>query len=134
MDGLPTDRQVLKCIYKMYQGDFIKATTGELQTPGRKTYVPIDIDAVAAKLGCNPYILFGRLYFHLDFKHRYEQGDGSQVNLFLANAGDLRHAVNFAYLAAILAGHEQEYRRLLISIGLSTVALAISIFSLLWKH
>jgi hypothetical protein len=136
MSRLPTDREVLRCIFEMYE----PAYPGEKN--GRKgvndPYVPIDLPTVAAKLDTKPELLFGRLYFHLDAKHRYQQGSGAWVNLFLLNFEDKGHSVHFPYLAAILAGHDQEYRKQFWSMAFSTLALVLSVASLvtnlLTKH
>lgn len=89
--------------------------------------VPIDIDAVAAKLKCDKHLLFGYLYYHLDHKHRYKTGDTTSVVLFAPRAGEMKNAVNFPYLAAILAGHDQEQSKFAWSLGVSLVALALSV-------
>ncbi len=119
---LPTERQVLRRIYDMYETSY---PLGELGV--RDTFVPIDIGAVAEALGCKPELLFGYLYFHLDYKHRYPSGENAHVHLFAPQAGELRHAVNFPYLAAILAAHDQEHSKYVWSLGVSLVALALSV-------
>jgi len=100
---LPTDRQVLKCIYEMYLPMYPGAQSGSRGE--NDPYLSIDVPAVAVKLGCKPELLFGRLYCDLDYRHRYQQDDGVKVPLFTLQHGEKRHAVNFPYLAAILAGH-----------------------------
>lgn len=119
MSPLPTDRFVLQCIFDMYEQSY----------PGEKgdndPYLAIDIPAVAAKLQCSPELLFGRLYYHLDQKHRYKQENGDIVPLFHLKVGEKRHAVHFPYLAAILAGQNQEFRRYALSLVLSAAALAL---------
>ena len=121
---LPTDRRVLECIYQMYESSY--PGTNRENDP----YVAIDVKAVARELGCSPDLLFGRLYYHLDAKHRYKQDNGELVSLFQIQIGGKRYAVQFPYLASILAGLNLEQRRLLISVGMSAAALAISIASL----
>lgn len=129
MSRLPTDRQVLKCIFEMYKDNY----------PGEKVgvkgendpFVPVDIRAVAARLSTKPELLFGHLYYHLDPKHRYKQDNGAEVKLFILNVENKGHSVHFPYLAAILAGHDQEHRKQLFSISISLLALIISIASLL---
>jgi hypothetical protein len=122
--SIPTDRKVLRCIFDMYESKFPheldKGTIGQVM-------VPIDIDAVASKLGCNKYFLFGYLYYHLDHKHQYKTGENSSVHLFAPRVGELKNAVNFPYLAAILAGHDQEHSKFAWSLGVSLVALALSV-------
>ena len=92
-----------------------------------KVMVAIDIEAVAKKLVCDKHILFGYLYYHLDHKYRYSSGENSSVHLFVPKAGELRHAINLPYLAAILAGQDQEHSKFIWSLGVSLVALALSV-------
>jgi hypothetical protein len=93
--------------------------------------VPIDIDSVAAKLGCDKYFLFGYLYYYIDHKYRYQTGENSFVHLFTPTVGDLRNAVNFPYLAAILAEQDHEHSKFAWSLGVSLVALALSVGSII---
>jgi hypothetical protein len=97
--------------------------------------VPIDVKEVAAELDADPDIVFGRLYYHLDAKHRYRQDDNSLVNLFTLKAGEDRHCINFPYLAALVANLQDENRKYrtatriaIWSLVVSIVALLISIF------
>ena len=129
MNKLPTDREVLKCIYEMYESSYPCVQPGSARGEN-DPYLAIDIPAVAEKLKCKSELLFGRLYYHLDFKHRYKQDDGALVSLFYLKGGEKRYAVHFPYLAAILAGHDQEHRKQLWSLGLSIVALVLSVASL----
>jgi hypothetical protein len=94
-------------------------------------YVAIDVAAVAQKIGCSSELLFGRLYYHLDHKYRYTNDDGSIVPLFYLKVGDKRHAIHFPYLASILAGENRDFLRQIWTMGVSVVALALSLASLL---
>ena len=127
---LPTDRYLLQCIYDMYQADYPgpKAAAG----PGANDpYVPINVHAVAAKVGMSPELVFGRLYFHLDQKYRYKHDNGVTVSLFTLKVEEKRHAVQFPYLASILAAQNQEFRRFAVGLTMSSVALGVSLVSLL---
>jgi hypothetical protein len=53
---IPTDAQMLRCIYDMYRAQYPSA--GEI-------FVPIDLRAVAAKLGEPAELIYGRLYFDM---------------------------------------------------------------------
>ena len=132
MSRLPTDRQVLKCIFRMYQAQY-----PGLSDPGGRgandPYLSIDLRAVAKRLRCQPELVFGRLYYHLDAKYRYKQDNGAHVKLFDLNHQHRGHAVHFPYLASILAGMEQEHRRTLWSLALSIAALIVSAISLTWN-
>lgn len=120
--SLPTERKVLRKIYDMYENAYPGPVPGETDPA-----LPIDIHAVAERLGCKPQLLFGYLYYYLDHKHRYKTGENAYVHLFAKQVGKHRHAVNFPYLAAILAAHDQEHSKFAWSLGISLVALAISI-------
>ncbi|MDT3734948.1 MAG: hypothetical protein ROZ00_01815 [Denitratisoma sp.] len=113
----------------MYESAYPGVKPGQVRGEN-DPYVPIDVRAVAAKLGAKPELLFGRLYYDLDARHRYEQKGGASVHLFLLDVQSKRHSVNFPYLAAILAGHEQEYRKLFWSMVFSVAALLVSVASL----
>jgi hypothetical protein len=129
MKKLPTDRQILQCIFEMYEshypGNRPGATRGE-----NDPHLPIDVRAVADRLGCNAELLFGRLYYHLDHKYRYKQDNGALVPLFSLQSGIKRHTIHFPYLVAVLAEQQQEYRNRLWSLGISIVALVLSVASL----
>lgn len=128
MNRLPTDRELLKCIYDMYEHSY----------PGEKVggrgindpFVPVDLHAIAGKLRTKPELVFGQLYYHLETKHRYKQSNDSWVSLFLLNVENKGHSVNFPYLSSILAGHNQEYRKQFWSMAFSVLALVLSIASL----
>ncbi|AZR31257.1 hypothetical protein [Xanthomonas vasicola] len=123
-DKIPTERQVLRCIYDMYLPNYPfqpeKGSIGQF-------IIPIDVEAVATRLGTSKYLLFGYLNSYLDHKYRQKTGENSAVHLFAPVVGDMRNAVNFPYLAAILAGHDQEHSKFAWSLGVSLVALALSV-------
>lgn len=120
--SIPTERQVLRCIYDMYESQF------PIEGPSvGKTMIAVNIEAVAKKLSCDRHILFGYLYYHLDHKYRYSTGEKRSVHLFAPSVGDLRHAINLPYLAAILAGQDQEHSKFTWSLGVSLIALALSV-------
>ena len=121
---IATERKVLRCIYDMYLPHY--PFQPEMGSIGQ-VMVPIDIDAVAMRLGMSKHLLFGYLNSYIDHKWRYKTGENSYVHLFAPVAGDMRHVVNFPYLAAILAGHDQEHSKFAWSLGVSLVALALSV-------
>lgn len=124
--SIPTKRKVLRCIYNMYEASF----PAEEASVG-KVMVAINIEAVAKKLGCDKHILFGYLYYHLDYKYRYSTGENVSVHLFAPKAGELRQAINLPYLAAILAVQDQEHSKFIWSLGVSLVALALSMSAII---
>jgi hypothetical protein len=125
MKKLPTEREVLRCIYEMYEPSYPGIPHGAVRGEN-DPHLALDVNAVAKKLKCKPELLFGYLYYHLDAKHRYKQSENVSVHLFALKVGQKRHGVNFPYLAALLANHDLEHRRQLWSVGLSLLALALS--------
>lgn len=119
---IPTERQVLRRIYDMYEPSFPVEASNLA-----RSMVPIDIEAVAARLDCEKNFLFGYLYYHLDHKYRYASGENAFIHLFAPIAGHMKHAVNLPYLAAILAGQDQEHSKFAWSLGVSLVALTLSV-------
>jgi hypothetical protein len=66
----PTDYELLKAIYERHEKDSlprVSAPTG--------VFVPVDIPAIAARLGSDPDTVFGRLYHHLDRVYGEERRD-----------------------------------------------------------
>jgi hypothetical protein len=121
-NSVPTERRVLRTIFDMYEGSF------PVEGPSvGKTMISIDVEAVARNLGCDKNILFGYLYYHLDHKYRYKTGENTSVHLFTPVVGELRNAVNLPYLTAVLAAQEQEHSKFAWSLGVSLVALALSV-------
>jgi hypothetical protein len=110
----------------MYESAYPGAPPGEVRGEN-DPYLSIDVSAVAKRLNCKPELLFGRLYYYLDAKHRYKQDNGSLVCLFYFNLQGKRHCVHFPFLASILAGHDDEHRKQSWSLALSFVALVLSV-------
>jgi hypothetical protein len=138
MRRLPTDREILEAIYDRYYVTFAAFST-ENTDRDSKVYVPVDLDSIAANLGVDGDIVFGRLYFHLDQKFRYKRDDGVIVSLFQMQLGNDRHCVNFPLLASALASLRSEHLRFrlattisLISLAISAAALAVSIAATFW--
>lgn len=129
MKKLPTDREILKCIFDQYKSDY----PGAKNEDGRGAndpFMPVDLTKVAAQLDCGTELLFGRLYYHLDAKYRYKQDNGARVDLFVLNLGDQGHCVHFPFLASLLAGFEEEHRKVFWSMVFSVTALILSVISL----
>ena len=131
----PTDRNLLRAIHKRYYKQFAKFDRNDPNSVrSTKIYVPIDCKSIGKELNVDPDIVFGRLYYHLDKKHGYENSDGSKVHLFALKAGNDSHAINFPMLSAVLADLEEKQWRftlpILITSLLSIVALTISIISI----
>jgi hypothetical protein len=124
--SLPTEREVLRAIYESYEASYPGKSPGE-----NDPYLAIDVYAVAERLKCKPHLLFGYLYYFLERKYRFETGPNTYVHLFAIKVGQLRHAVNFPYLAAILAGHDQEHSRQWWSLAIAAVALVLSLAAII---
>lgn len=121
-----TDRILLREVHDTYYSEFCGF---DKDSPSRdnKVYVPIDCRTIAKKLKLDPDIVFGRLYYHLDKKYGYKQGDGTTVSLFAFKVGTDMHAVNFPLLSAVLAELEQSYYRFTVPLFVSSAALLLSI-------
>lgn len=126
----PSDGKILEAIFKGYLGDFVSYDESSASRSSR-IYVPIDCEEIANNIGMDPQLLFGRLYYHLDKKHRYAQDDGSKVHLFAFKTGEDRHTVNFPLLAAVLAEHQVSFNRYIFPLVLSVAAFGVSIWALL---
>ena len=86
---------------------------------------------MAEDLATDAELVFGRLYYALDARHRYTQADGSRVALFQMRVGGDRHIVNFPLLESVYADLAVEQQRFLIPVGISAAALVISLVALL---
>ena len=125
---LPTERKILRCIYDMYASRYpFEQASGTIG----QVFVPLDLEEVAAKLDVDKHLLFGYLATHLDHKYCYQTGENSFARFFAPVAGELRHAINFPYLAAILAERDQEHSKFAWSLGVSLIALALSVAAIL---
>src|SRR5579871_3239545 len=130
----PTDAEILQTIYSRY----VRAFTGQSEKPDtrslRKVYYPIDIEALAKQLNVNKHVLFGRLYYHLDQKHRYrDEANDAWTHLFAKAVGDEINCIHFPYLAALVAQNDSDSRRYAVSLAISIIALLVSLFTLGWK-
>ncbi len=122
---LPSDLKILTEIYERYYEEF-KKFSHEDKSRECKVYVPIDIKTVAANLKTDEYILFGRLYNHLNKKYE----GNKESPLFSMKVGKDSHAIHFPLLASVLSGLKEERNRINISMYFSIAALTISLFTL----
>ena len=60
--AIPTDEMLLATIYKRNLKAFSEWSE-ENKTRVSKIWVPIDIDVLGKKFGCDPELIFGRLLF-----------------------------------------------------------------------
>ena len=113
MKRIPTDLKILTSIYDRYYGVF-SAYEEDPSSRNSKTFVPIDIAAIAKELRVDPDIVFGRLYYHLENKYGYGTTygpEGARVHFFAKNLGDERDCVHFPYVASVLASLREEDRK-----------------------
>ena len=136
MATIPTDERLLAEIYKRYERAFGEFSD-ENKTRATKIWVPIDIDALARRFRCDPDLIFGRLYYHMNAKYGSHTGDGDKVNVFSMRIASDHHCVNFPLVASILADLQDDKKRFLVSTRMAALSLVVSALSILiaifWK-
>ncbi len=126
---IPTDETLLSIIYKENLKAFSEWSE-ENKTRVAKIWVPIDIDALGKKFRCDPDLVFGRLYYHMNEKYGSSTGDGQDVNFFNMRLANDRHVVNFPLLTSVLADLQDNRKRFIISTRLAALSLVISAISI----
>lgn len=126
---IPTDEELLSVIYSKYLRIF-SDYSDENKTRSTKIWVPIDIEALSKRYRCDPDLIFGRLYYHLNEKYGPRNADGQNVNFFQMRIGQDRHAVNFPLLASVLADLQDDRKRFIVSTRLAGISLLISAISI----
>jgi len=126
---IPTDEDLLANIYKTYLKTF-SDWSDENKTRAAKIWVPIDIDAMSKKYRCDPDLIFGRLYYHMNEKYGSSTGDGQDVNFFNMRLAKDRHVVNFPLLTSVLANLQDERKRFVVSTRLAALSLVVSAISI----
>jgi len=126
---IPTDETLLATIYKRYLKTF-SDWSEENKTRVAKIWVPIDIDDLGKKYRCDPDLIFGRLYYHMNEKYGSRTGDGQDVNFFNMRLANDRHVVNFPLLTSVLADLQDNSRRFVISTRVAALSLVISAISI----
>ncbi|MEO0982264.1 MAG: hypothetical protein AAFX03_06390 [Pseudomonadota bacterium] len=127
--AIPTDEVLLADIYRRYLKPFSEFSE-ETKTRSTKIWMPIDIEALAKAYRCDPDLIFGRLYYHMNAKYGASTGDGDQVNFFNIRLGQDRHCVNFPLLASVLADLQDDRKRFVISTRLAGLSLIVSAVSI----
>jgi hypothetical protein len=125
---LPTDLRLLDAIYRSHVAAFSEFSE-ENKTRGTKIWMPIDIEALAKRFGTDPDMIFGRLYYHLNGKHRQPMKDET-LEFFQLRVGPDRHCVNFPFLASVLADLREERRRFVVATRIAALSLVISLASI----
>jgi hypothetical protein len=126
----PTDFKILKAIHDLYRDEYIDHVNNPKIAHHLKTYMPVDVTEVAKRLGAEPEIVFGRLYYHLGPKYGSEATDGTLRPFFEKKIRSDLHCVNFSLLDAVLAGLWQERRRDLLALATAALSLGIALASL----
>ena len=127
--AIPTDETLIAIIYKRYLKTFSDFSDDE-KSRVTKIWVPIDIDELARKFRCDPDLIFGRLYYHMNEKYGSSTGDGQEVNFFNMRLGSDRHVVNFPLLVSVLADLQDNRKRFIISTRLAALSLVVSAISI----
>lgn len=126
---IPTDQALLATIYQKYINAFSNWSEDN-KTRVAKIWVPIDIEALSRKFRCDPDLIFGRLYYHMNEKYGSHTGDGDNVNFFNMRLGSDRHVVNFPLLTSVLADLQDNHKKFIISTRLAALSLVISAVSI----
>lgn len=126
---IPTDETLLATIYKRHLKAFSEWSEDN-KTRVTKIWVPIDIDELGKKFRCDPDLIFGRLYYHMNEKYGSSTGDGQDVNFFNMRLANDRHVVNFPLLTSVLADLQDNRKRFIISTRLAALSLVISAISI----
>lgn len=128
MLNIPSERDILQKIYTIYLDSYLRDVK---KNSLNEIFVQINVEDVATALGMDKHLLFGYLRY-LDRKYKKMSGPNTaEAHLFMPKVGQYRHAVDFPYLVAILAGHDQEHSKFTWTLWLSGAAIFISLVSLL---
>ncbi|MFG0450899.1 hypothetical protein [Shewanella sp. YQ_9] len=128
---IPTDLEILNTIYRLYYSDFVAFDDDDDErTRDSKVYVPIDCVRIANELKVDRDIVFGRLYSHLNNLYSYEQGN---IKLFTSVHGENLRCIHFPLMSSVLASLRQERGKFLISTLIASLALIISLISLVFS-
>lgn len=127
--AIPTDEILLATIYKRNLKAF-SDWSEENKTRVTKIWVPIDVEWLGKKFGCDPDLIFGRLYYHMNEKYGSKTGDGQDVNFFNMRLANDRHVVNFPLLTSVLADLQDSRKRFIISTRVAALSLVVSSISI----
>lgn len=126
----PTDLEILDAVYERYYDTFIDFTEGQSTSRESKMYVPIDCAQIATDLNVDPDLVFGRLYYDLQYRYGYRQDDGASVPFFTLAVGQRdRHCVSFPRLSAVLSTLRAEEKQRSWSTAIAVLSLVIAVAS-----
>lgn len=126
---IPTDEELLSVIYARYLKDF-SDYSDENKTRSTKIWMPIDIESLSKHFRCDPDLIFGRLYYHMNQKYGSRSSDGEDIAFFHMRIGQDRHTVNFPLLASVLADLQDDRKRFVVSTRIAALSLLISAISI----
>jgi len=126
---IPTDETLLATIYRRHLKEFSNWSE-ENKTRATKIWVPIDTEDLGKRFRCDPDLIFGRLYYHMNEKYASTTGTGQDVNFFNMRLGSDRHVVNFPLLTSVLADLQDERKKFIISTRLAALSLVVSAISI----
>lgn len=135
MKPLPTDYELLAEIYRRYFDAYVAFDKNVSTKRSTKNYVPIDVKEVARALGSESDLIFGRLFYHLEPKYGFDDGEGSgdgpppRVPFFAMRVGGDTHAVHFPLLASVLADLRDQRAKHLFATWISVIAFGMSLVS-----
>lgn len=129
MPAIPTDETLLTEIYRRYLAEFSNYSD-ENKTRSAKIWMPVDIDVLAKRFRCDPDLIFGRLYYHLNGKYGTETASGDKSDFFALRIGRDHHCVNFPMLASVLADLQDDRKRFVVSTRLAALSLIVSALSI----
>lgn len=129
MKNIPSDFELLKEIYLRYYEQFTSFNRKDRDRQ-TKTFVPIDIEAIAKHFKTDEEIIFGRLYLHLDRKYGYKNENDTTTPFFSKiGPNQEKNVINFPHLASVIAGLREERNRHNIAIYLSIAAFTVSLLT-----
>ncbi|PIB36696.1 hypothetical protein BFP72_15440 [Reichenbachiella sp. 5M10] len=130
---IPTDLDMLNSIYRLHLVNYISYETSK--THKHKLYVPIDIDKISADLGCDNYMIFDRLYNHLNHKYSIIKSDGSKAELFVRRLGSEKNpdinCIQFPLMTSIIADLTEQKEKFNKTYLIAYLSLIISILAFL---
>ena len=123
---IPTDFELLTFIYNHYYEDY-ESFIKEDNKRNTKIYVPIDCKVIADHFKVDRDIIFGRLYYHLENKYKYQQHDGVWVYFYTLSLGTDIKCINFPYMASVLAELSDKESKYITTVKVSIIAICISL-------
>jgi hypothetical protein len=135
----PSDFELLREIRDRHHDDYVNGRAGRQS----EVFVPIDIPAIAAKLGTTEHSVFGRLYYDMEEKYGQDAAPPGvptytpRKSFFAPRLGQEPpdvNCVNFPHMEAVLAGlwvqrnlERRTFWTSVVSLGIALASLTISV-------